>query len=101
MPAIGQFRDFESPECRLTNSYQVGTFSCAQMDSLKERNRELATFDESRRAAGVQNPMRDKNGRHAPGGRRDDTWDHILSRSWKVKVTPKTKTKNKNNESVR
>ena len=44
------------------------------------------------------NPMRDKSWRHVPGGRRDDTCDHGLSRrslrvnktsyelSWKVKV---------------
>ena len=30
--------------------------------------------------AGAVNPMRDKNGRHVPGGRRDDTCDHGLSR---------------------
>ena len=31
------------------------------IDSRKERNRELATFDESRRAVGMLKPMRDKN----------------------------------------
>ena len=33
--------------------------------------------------------MRDKNGRQKPGGRRDDTCNHGLSRSWKVNVTKK------------
>ena len=39
----------------------VGTFSCAQIDSQKARKLELATFDESRRAVGMLNPMRDQN----------------------------------------
>ena len=37
--------------------------------------------------------MRDKNWRQEPGGRRDDTGDHDLSRSWKVKVYEKKKKK--------
>ena len=32
----------------------------AQIDSRKARERELATFDENRRAVGMLNPMRDK-----------------------------------------
>ena len=39
----------------------LGAFSCAQIDSRKARERELATFDENRRAAGVSNPIHDKN----------------------------------------
>ena len=35
--------------------------------------------------------MRDKNGRQEPGGRRDGTRDHGLSRSWKVDVCEKIK----------
>ena len=35
--------------------------------------------------------MRDKNLRQEPGGRRDDTCDHGLSRSWKVEVCKKKK----------
>ena len=66
----------------------VGTFLVHKFDSRKARKRELATFDESRRAVRMLNRMRDKNWRHVPGGRRDDTWDHSLSRSWKVKVGP-------------
>ena len=59
---------------------------------MKARERELATFDEIRRAEGMLNPMRNKNWRHVPGGRRDDTWDHSLSRSWQVvKVRPTKK----------
>ena len=58
------------------------------IDSRKARERELATFDGNRRAAGMLNPMRDKNSWHVPGGR-DDTRDHSLSRSWKVKARQK------------
>ena len=39
----------------------VGTFSCIEIDKRKARERELATFDENRRAMGMLNPMRDKN----------------------------------------
>ena len=35
--------------------------------------------------------MRNKNWRQEPGGRRDDTCDHGLSRSWKVQVCEETK----------
>ena len=38
--------------------------------------------------------MRDKNGRQEPGGR-DDTCDHVLSRSWKVEVREEKKKKKK------
>ena len=61
----------------------VETFSCAQVDLRKARERESAALDENRRAEGLLNPMRDKHGRQEPGGR-DDTCDHGLSRSWKV-----------------
>ena len=37
-----------------------GTFSRAQIDSRKARKRELAIFEDNRRAAGMLNPMRDK-----------------------------------------
>ena len=43
----------------------VGTFSCVKKkkknDQRKAGERELATFDENRRAVGMLNPMRDKN----------------------------------------
>ena len=39
----------------------VGTFSCIKIDQRKARDRELATFDENRRAVGMLSPMRDKN----------------------------------------
>ena len=48
----------------------------------------------NRRAVGLLNPMRDKNRRQELGGRRDDTCDHGLSRSWKVDVCLKKKKKN-------
>ena len=46
-----QFREFNSHRVHLL----VGTFSCVQkkQDSRKARQRELATFDENRRAVGI------------------------------------------------
>ena len=42
----------------------------------KREERELATLDENRRAVGILNPVRDKKGRHVPGGgEREDTCD--------------------------
>ena len=56
------------------------------------RERELAEFDEkNQRAVELLNPMRDKNWRKEPRGRRDDTCDHGLSRSWKVDVCEEKK----------
>ena len=40
-PDIGQFHEFESPRVKF-----VETFSCAQIDLRKARERELATLDE-------------------------------------------------------
>ena len=59
-PGIGQFREFE-PRRVHTRIIFVGSFSCAQIDLRKARERELATLDEKRRAVGLLNPMRDKN----------------------------------------
>ena len=50
------------------------------MNSERERELATSTFDENRRAVGMLHPMRDKNLGHVPGGRRDDTCDHGLSR---------------------
>ena len=38
---------------------------------------------------GLLNPMRDENRGEGPGGKRDDTCDHGLSRSWKEDVSKK------------
>ena len=55
-PGIGQFREFESPRVH-ANSYKfVGTFSCAQIDLWKERERELATLDEKSTSSGIAEP---------------------------------------------
>ena len=48
----------------------------------------------NRRKVGLLDPMRDKNSRPKPGRRRDDTCDHDLSRSWKVKVCKNKKQNN-------
>ena len=52
-----QFREFNSHRGHIL----AGTFSCIQSDQREARERELATFDENRRAVGMLNPMRDKN----------------------------------------
>ena len=41
---------------------------------------------ENRRTGGVLNPVRNKNRRQEPGGKRDDTCAHGLSRSWEVEA---------------
>ena len=58
-PDIGQFHDFKSPRVHTRINF-VGTFSCAQIDLRKARERELATLDENRRAVGLLTSMRDK-----------------------------------------
>ena len=54
-----RFREFNSHRVHIL----VGTFSWVKtrIDWRKARERELATFDENRRAVGMLNPMRDKN----------------------------------------
>ena len=60
-PGIGPFREFE-PRRVHTRINSLGTFSCAQIDLRKARERELATHSmKNRRAVGVLNAMRDKN----------------------------------------
>ena len=45
------------------------------MHKLKARERESATLDEKPTSSvGLLNPMRDKNWRREPGGKRDDTY---------------------------
>ena len=62
------------------NAHTCGDFFLhKKVDKRKARERELATFDENRRALRMLNSMRDKNWRHVPGGR-EDTWDHGLPR---------------------
>ena len=54
-PGISQFREFESP--RVQEPYKfVGTFSCAQIDLRKARERELATLDEKSTSSGIAEP---------------------------------------------
>ena len=82
--------------------YARDIFLQRKVDKRKARERELATFDENRRAVGMLNPMRYKKEGHVPGGKREDTCDHGLSRrfvqgitsyefDWKVKVMIKKK----------
>ena len=44
-PGMGQFHEFESPRVRTCTKF-VGTFSSAQIDLRKAREREYATVDE-------------------------------------------------------
>ena len=54
-PGIGQFREFE-PRRVHTRIKFVGTFSCAQIDLRKTRERELATLDEQSTSSGTAEP---------------------------------------------
>ena len=53
-PGIDQFREFE-PRRVHTRKF-VGTFSCAQIDLRKARERELATLDEKSTSSGIAEP---------------------------------------------
>ena len=93
-PGIGQFREFESP--REVYSYKtMGTFSCAQIDLRKARERELATLDERSTSSGIPEPFA-RQKLKARTGWKDDTCDHGLSRSWKVKVCEENNKRSKN-----
>ena len=52
-PGIGQFR--EAPPSAYSYKF-VGTFSCAQNDLRKGRERELATLDEKSTSSGIAEP---------------------------------------------
>ena len=52
--------NFVGSSLNRVRTYSVGTFFCTVLDLRKPRERELATFDENRRAVGTLNPMRDK-----------------------------------------
>ena len=55
-PGIGQFREFESSRVH-TRIISGGTFSCAQFDLRKARERELATFDDEKStSSGIAEP---------------------------------------------
>ena len=54
-PGIGQFREFESPRVHTRVKF-VGTFSCAQIDLRKARERELATLDIKSTSSGIAEP---------------------------------------------
>ena len=49
------------PECIVYSYKFVGTFSCAQIDLRKARERELATLDEISTSSGIADPMQDNN----------------------------------------
>ena len=61
-----QFRGFKSHR---VHARIVRDFSCTkEIDKRKARERELAAFDENRRALGMLNPMRDKKIKARAGG---------------------------------
>ena len=51
---------FVLPRSKTGTRTTGGTFSCIKKMTSGARERELATFDENRRAVGMLNPMRDK-----------------------------------------
>ena len=53
---IGQFREFEPRQVSAYSYKFVGTFSCAQIDLRKARERELATPDEKATSSGIPEP---------------------------------------------
>ena len=55
-PGMDQFREFESPRRHTRTNKFVGTFSCAQIDLRKTRERELATLDEKSTSSGTAEP---------------------------------------------
>ena len=56
-PGISQFHEFESPRVDTRYSYKfVETFSCAQIDLRKARERGLATLDEKPTSSGIAEP---------------------------------------------
>ena len=87
---VGYPRAYQNQWCGF-NSYGVhilvGIFLALKKIQAENARSVLATYDENRRAVEMLNPMRDKNeGTYIPGGRRDDTCDHVLStRSLRVK----------------
>ena len=68
-PGTGQFREFESPRVQARiNSwglFLVHKLTCGKRESVNQQN-----SMKKRRAAGLPNPMRDKNGRQGPGGKK-------------------------------
>ena len=67
------------------------TFSCAQTELRKARERELAILDEKSTSSVMAETYARKTLKEARtgGGRRDDTRDHGFCRSWKVHVREK------------
>ena len=83
----------------LTECILVGIVSRIKNDQRKSRERELATFDENRRAAGMLNePYARKKVRHVPGERRDSTCDHGLSRRSLRENLPRVKLESKSDD---
>ena len=57
-----------SPECMPCSNKFVGNFSCAQIDSRKARQRELATLDETSTSSGIAEPYARKKLKARTGG---------------------------------
>ena len=64
--------------------------TCGKRESVSQQH-----SMKNRRAVGVLNPMRNKNGRQEPGGRRDDTCDHGFVQKLEVEACAKEKGKKK------
>ena len=57
-PGIGQFREFETRQVHTRIKSYISTFSCAQIDLRKARERELAPLDETKKStsSGIAEP---------------------------------------------
>ena len=86
---IRWFREFESPRVYTRNSW--GFFLAHKLTCGKRESVSLKHPTKYQRAVRLLNPMRDKIWRQEPGGRRDDTCNHVLPGSWKVEVCEKKK----------
>ena len=74
-------------------SYNVHSLTCGERDSVSWQ-----LSMKNRRGMGLLKPIRDKRSRQEPEGRRDDSCDYGLPRSWKIEVLKKrvASTTNKN-----
>ena len=68
-PCIGQFREFE-PAPGANSVKFVGSFSCAQIDLRKARERELATLDEKSTSSGIAEPYARQKLKARTGGKK-------------------------------
>ena len=69
-PGIGRFREFESPRVHTRTNKFVETFSWAQIDLQKARERELAALDEKSTSSGIAEPYAREKWKARTGGKK-------------------------------